>query len=142
MRAITLFIVGVFLLVGLSASAKLKKTEAFFIRKSLNDENLKALFRTDVKGEYLPLVIEGDSGDVQLLKGAKYSKIKIEKMDVSKDENSGVATAHLVYRIDGKYVVTEFFTSNDFINWETKDKSLKINLTPSSKEIDSFVSSL
>jgi hypothetical protein len=129
MRAISMLFVGLFLLVGLSASAELSRTEAYFIRKSLNDANLKVLFHSNSQGECLPLLIGTDNDVTQNASDEQYCKIAIEKMDVTKDEQTGLATAHLIYKVENKYEVSEVFISTDLINWTTKDKSVKINLT-------------
>ncbi|WP_047445266.1 hypothetical protein [Alistipes sp. ZOR0009] len=129
MRAVSMLFVGLFLLVGLSASAELSRTEAYFIRKSLNDANLKVLFHSNSKGECLPLLIGTDNDVTQNASDEQCCKIAIEKMDVTKDEQTGLATAHLIYKVENKYEVSEVFISTDLINWTTKDKSVKINLT-------------
>lgn len=125
MKTINIILVGLILLVAAPAMAKLNKTEAFFIKKSLNDTSILAFLHTYSKGECLPLLLNATPKEEKALSNCKHCCVRITTLEITKDEVTGVVTVYLAYSIDRRFFISQTFESKDLETWACKDKIIR-----------------
>ena len=124
MKAIGILFTGVFLLISIMSNSNLSRMEAFFIRKSLNDDGVKHLFHSK-DGECFPVLINGTPTDHLQIGYSKHCDIEIDQVEITQSD-SNEYYALLIYRINNRYQIIETFKSNDLLNWETQSRTVKV----------------